>query len=167
MQDGFAGRGGEAGGHVDQVAAQGGATGHGVATAGEGAGGAQQVMRNRRAVQPGAVGGEQPLGEGMCAGGPSIKSATVVSMMACFRWVMSASGGQGGVGHKRVMAPHRKQRIRACARLEGCRDGAQFGEAVRHAGSLHASVPAASAAMIACGASNRLAEIGVRLKQCW
>ena len=37
VQHGFAGRGGEAGGHVDQVAAQGGAAGHGVVTAGESA----------------------------------------------------------------------------------------------------------------------------------
>ena len=60
VQHGFAGRGGEAGGHVDQVAAQGGAAGHGVVTAGEGARGAQQVMGDHRAGQPGAVGGEQP-----------------------------------------------------------------------------------------------------------
>ena len=29
--------------------------------------------------------------EGMCASGPSIRSANTVSMMACLRWVMSAS----------------------------------------------------------------------------
>ena len=53
-------RRGEAGGHVDQVAAQGGAARDGVRAAGEGAGGAQQVVRDHRAGQPGAVGGETP-----------------------------------------------------------------------------------------------------------
>jgi len=60
VQHRFAGRGGEAGGHVDQGAAQGGATGHGVVTASEGPGGAQQVMGAHRAAQPGAVRREQP-----------------------------------------------------------------------------------------------------------
>ena len=60
VQHRFAGRGGEAGRHVDQVAAQGGTAGHGVVAAGEDAGRAQQVVRDHRAGQPGAVGGEQP-----------------------------------------------------------------------------------------------------------
>ena len=50
--------------------------------------------------------------DGIWASGPSIKSAKVVSMMAWRRWVISASAvGSCGVGHKRVIAPHRKQRI--------------------------------------------------------
>ena len=56
----LAGGSGEAGGHGDQVAAQGGAARDGVVAAGDGRGGAQQVMRAHRAVQPGTVGGEQP-----------------------------------------------------------------------------------------------------------
>ena len=51
--------------------------------------------------------------DGIWASGPSIKSAKVVSMMAWRRWVMSASAvGRVGVGHKRVIAPHGKQRVR-------------------------------------------------------
>ena len=49
--------------------------------------------------------------DGICASGPSIKSAKVVSMMAWRRWVMSASAVGSGVGHKRVITPHRKQRV--------------------------------------------------------
>jgi hypothetical protein len=60
VQHRLAGRGGETGRDVDQVAAQGGAAGYGVMTAGEGAGGAQQVVGDHRAGQPGAVRGEQP-----------------------------------------------------------------------------------------------------------
>src|SRR5271166_7125214 len=45
VQHRFTGRGGEAGRHVEQVAAQSSAASHGVVTAGAGAGGAQQVMR--------------------------------------------------------------------------------------------------------------------------
>ena len=46
--------------HVDQVAAQAAPAGNGGIAAGERARGAQQVMRDHRAGQPGAVGGEQP-----------------------------------------------------------------------------------------------------------
>ena len=73
----------------DQVAAQGGAPGDGVVAAGDGPGGAQQVVGDHRGCQPGAVRGEQPVG--MWASGPSIRSAKVVSTMACLRWVRSAS----------------------------------------------------------------------------
>src|SRR6478609_6435220 len=44
VQGGFAGRGGEAGWDVDQVPAQGGAAGGSVVAAGDGPGGAQQVV---------------------------------------------------------------------------------------------------------------------------
>jgi len=60
VQHWFAGRRGEAGGHVDQLAAQGGVTGHVLMTAGEGPGGAQQVMGDHRAAQPSAIGGKKP-----------------------------------------------------------------------------------------------------------
>jgi hypothetical protein len=59
VQHRFAGRGGESGGHGDQVAAQGGAARDGVLVAGDGPGGAQQVVRHHRAGQPGAVRGQQ------------------------------------------------------------------------------------------------------------
>ena len=71
----------ETGGHVDQVAAQAAPRSTACLTAGEGARGAQQIVRDHRAAQPGAVGPNSP--EGMRASGPSIRSAKVVSMMAC------------------------------------------------------------------------------------
>jgi hypothetical protein len=51
---------GGAGGHADQVAADGGAAGLAVGEAGEGPGSAQQVVRDRRAGQPRGIGGEEP-----------------------------------------------------------------------------------------------------------
>ena len=49
---------------------------------------------------------------GQCASGPSIRSANTVSMMACWRWVMSACGDrQVGVGEERVIPPDREQRV--------------------------------------------------------
>jgi hypothetical protein len=53
---------GDPGGDVDEVAAQGGAAGFGVGEAGQGAGGAQQVVADRGAGEPGGVGGEEPGG---------------------------------------------------------------------------------------------------------
>ena len=53
-------RAGQAGGHVDDPAAQRGAACAGVLAAGEDAGGAQQVVGDRRAQDPGGVGAEQP-----------------------------------------------------------------------------------------------------------
>ena len=60
VQRRLAGGRGEARGHVDQVAAQGGTARDGVRTAGERPGRAQQVVRDHRTGQPGAVRGEQP-----------------------------------------------------------------------------------------------------------
>ena len=54
------GRRGEAGGHGDQVPAQGGTARNGVLGAGERPSRAQQVVGDHRAGQPGAVGSEQP-----------------------------------------------------------------------------------------------------------
>jgi len=51
---------GGAGGDVDQVTADGGAAGFVIGQAGQGPGGAQQVMRDRGAGQPGGVGREEP-----------------------------------------------------------------------------------------------------------
>ena len=51
---------GGAGGDVDQVAAEGRAAGSGVGEAGQGSGGAQQVVRDGGAGQPGGVRWEEP-----------------------------------------------------------------------------------------------------------
>ena len=89
MQDRFALGSGQAGGDVDQVTAQGRPAGAAVAGAGQGRGRAQQVMRDGRAQDPGELAPKRP--DGMCASGPSMRSANTVSMMAWRRWVMSAS----------------------------------------------------------------------------
>jgi hypothetical protein len=52
---------GGAGGDVDEVAAQGGGPGFGAGEAGQGSGGAQQVVADGGAGQPGRVGGERAL----------------------------------------------------------------------------------------------------------
>ena len=50
--------------------------------------------------------------EGRCARGPSIRSAKTVSMIACRRWVMSASAtGAVAVGQERVVPPDREQLV--------------------------------------------------------
>jgi hypothetical protein len=50
---------GDAGGDVDEVAAQGGAAGFGAGEAGQRPGGAQQAVRDGRESKPGRVGGER------------------------------------------------------------------------------------------------------------
>ncbi len=60
VQDFAALRPGETGGDTDEVAAQGRASGCGVKDAGEGSGGAQQVVADRGADGPGGVGVEMP-----------------------------------------------------------------------------------------------------------
>ncbi len=60
MQHRLARRGAETGWDVDQVPAQGSAAGDSVIAAGQCCGGAQQVMGDGRAGQPGAIGGKQP-----------------------------------------------------------------------------------------------------------
>jgi len=49
------------GGDVDEITADGGAAGLAVGEAGQGSCGAQQVMRDGGAGQPGRVGGEDPF----------------------------------------------------------------------------------------------------------
>jgi hypothetical protein len=53
---------GDAGGDVDEVAADGSAAGFGAGQAGQGAGGAQQVVADGGAGEPGGVGGERAGG---------------------------------------------------------------------------------------------------------
>ena len=80
---------GGAGGDVDQVAADGGAAGLGVGEAGQGAGGAQQVVRDRGERQPGRVGREAaggqvreravgPVGEDLL--GPGVAAVLLLSL---------------------------------------------------------------------------------------
>jgi hypothetical protein len=88
VQDGSSLRAGQAGGNVDDLAAQGGAACDGVGLTGECGGGAQQVVGDRRAQYPGGIGAEAAI---RCASGPSIRSANTVSMMAWRRWVRSAA----------------------------------------------------------------------------
>ena len=88
VQHRFACGRGEAGGHVDQVAAHGGAAGHGVVTAGESARCAQQVMGDHRAGQPGAVRAKQPRWD---MSQRPVDQVGEVSTIACLRWVRSAS----------------------------------------------------------------------------
>ena len=54
---------GDAGGDVDEVGPDGGAAGFGVAEAGQRPGGAQQVVADRGACEPGGVGGERAGGQ--------------------------------------------------------------------------------------------------------
>ena len=83
------GRASEAGRNVDQVASQGRSAGHGVVASGEDTRGAQQVVRDRRTAHPGAVRSEparRDMGQR-----PVDQVGEMVSMMACWRWVISAS----------------------------------------------------------------------------
>ena len=52
---------GDAGGHADQLAADGRVTGFGVEGPGQAAGGAGQVMADGGQGQPGGVGGKMPI----------------------------------------------------------------------------------------------------------
>ena len=103
---------GGAGGDVDQVAADGGAAGLGVGEAGQGAGGAQQVVRDSGAGQPGGVGGEEP--DGRCASGPSVTSAKTCSTIGVVA-VLSLGLDQleRGVGEDGVVAPGGEQLVLA------------------------------------------------------
>src|SRR6185312_8264624 len=106
----LAGGGGEAGGHGDQVAAQGGAACDGVLAAGERAGGAQQVVREHHTRQPGAVGGEQPGRDtGQWAVDEVGEGGFHDRVFAVGE--VGLGGGQLGVGEKRVIAPHREQAV--------------------------------------------------------
>ena len=87
----------------------------GVLVTGECTGGAEQVVGDRRAQDPGELAPKRP--EGRWANGPSIRSANTVSMIACWRWVMSAVDGYVGVGEERVIPPDREQSSRYRASL--------------------------------------------------
>jgi hypothetical protein len=87
-----AGRGGVVVGPVGRdghdVTAQGLAAGDGLPVAAQGAGGAQQIVRDRGADGPRTVGGEAPRGH---VGDRAVDEVgDTVSMIACRRWVMSA-----------------------------------------------------------------------------
>jgi hypothetical protein len=63
VQDQGACAAGDAGGHLDQPGAHGGGFGGGERAAGQDRGGALEVVRDRRANQPGVVGLEAPRGQ--------------------------------------------------------------------------------------------------------
>jgi hypothetical protein len=71
---------GGGGGNVDEVAADDSAVGLTVGQNGQGFGGAQQVVRDRDAGQPGRIGGRNP--DGRWASGPSVQSAKSCSIIA-------------------------------------------------------------------------------------
>ena len=81
MQHGFSLRSGQAGRDGDEFASQGGTAGFGEVSAGQSAGGAQQVVGDRGAQRTQAeFAPKRP--DGMWANGPSIRSANTVSMIA-------------------------------------------------------------------------------------
>ena len=117
VQRRFAGGRGEAGGHVDQVAAQGGTAGDGVLTASERRGGAQQVVRDHRAGQPRAVRGEQPRRDMRERPVDQVGEGGLHDRVFAVGKV-SLGGGQVAVGEERVIAPHREQRVRVAGVLD-------------------------------------------------
>ena len=82
-------RAGQSGGDVDDAAPQRRSAGAGVLVGGEDPGGAQQAVGDRRAQDQAELAPKRP--DGRWASGPSIRSANTVSMIACWRWVMSAA----------------------------------------------------------------------------
>ena len=88
----------------DQVAAQGSTAGDGVVAAGDDAGRAQQVVRDHRAGQPGAVRGKQPRRDVCQRAVDQIGEGGLDDGVAAVGDV-GLGGGQGRVGEERVM-PH-------------------------------------------------------------
>ena len=80
VQHGFSLRSGQGGRDGDEFASQGGTAGFGEVSAGQSAGGAQQVVGDRGAQHPAEFAPKRP--DGMWANGPSIRSANTVSMIA-------------------------------------------------------------------------------------
>ena len=86
---------GDAGGDVDQVAADGGAAGLGEGEAGQGSGGAQQVVRHGRDRQPGGVRGEEPGGQvSQGAVVPSAKTCSTTAWSRCCSSAWISSNGE-------------------------------------------------------------------------
>ena len=71
------------------------AAGFGVAEAGQGSGGAQQVAAMAAQAVQAALAGNEP--EGMCASGPLVRSAKTCSTIAWPRWAFSASSISKGL----------------------------------------------------------------------
>jgi hypothetical protein len=87
---------GDAGGDVDEVTAQRGAPGFGASEAGQGSGGAQQVVADGGEGNPGRVGRERAL-DGRWARGPWVQSASTCSTMAwprCWASAWMVSNGE-------------------------------------------------------------------------
>jgi hypothetical protein len=81
VQDRSVLRAGQSGRDVDDPAAQRRSARSGMAFSGEDAGGAQQVVAIAAHRIQAAFAPKRP--DGMCANGPSIRSANTVSMIAC------------------------------------------------------------------------------------
>ena len=106
---------GGAGGDGDQVAADRGGAGPGVAAAGESAGGTEQVVRDGGDGQPGGVGGELPRGQ--VGEGPVVEVVEELlddSVAAVL--LLGLDELERGVGEDGVVAPGREQLA-----LPGCR----------------------------------------------
>jgi hypothetical protein len=100
-------------GDIDEVAAQGGAAGLGVAAPGQGPGGAQQVAADRGERQPGRVGGERarrqvrerpvgPVGEDLL--GPGV-AAMVFFGLDDLEWGVGEDGVVAPGGEQLALAP--------------------------------------------------------------
>jgi hypothetical protein len=101
---------GGAGGEVDQVAAVGGAAGLAMGPAGQGRGGAQQVVGDGGAGEPGGVGGELARGQ-VCQGavvavGEDLLDDGVVAVL-----VLGPGSSHTGVGEDRVVPPGGEQLV--------------------------------------------------------
>ena len=99
---------GGAGGDVDQVAAQGDSPGPGAGEAGQRSGGAQQVVADRGAGQPGRVGGERArrqVGQGPVSQiGEDLFYLGVAAVV-----LLSLDGLERGVGEDGVVTPGAEQ----------------------------------------------------------
>ena len=108
MQDRASLWAGQSGGDVDDASAQGRAAGNAVGAAGEGSGGAQQVVGDGCAQDPGGVGAEMPGGYvGQGAVDEVGEDGFDDGVLAVGD--VGIGGGQVGVGQKRVVAPDREQ----------------------------------------------------------
>ena len=123
----------EPGGDGDELAAQRGAAGDGVPGAGEGSGGAQQVVVMAAQVAQAALAATGPR---VGASGPSMRSARTVSMIACRRWVMSAAAVDSVLLVKSGGGARRRHGLFHCWRLLAGSVGTALGDERRRRQSL-------------------------------
>jgi hypothetical protein len=101
---------GGAGGDVDEVTANGGAAGLAIGQADQGPGGAQQVVRDRDAGQPGRVGGEDP-GRQVGQGAVSPVGEDLLHDRAVAVLFFGLDQLEGRVGKHGVVAPGGEQLV--------------------------------------------------------